>query len=46
MARNQADQNLMKDPCKVHMPFIVVNTDPQTRIFCEMKPDREKVRFV
>eukprot|EP00299_Pterocystis_sp_00344_P015818 c7911_g1_i1.p1 GENE.c7911_g1_i1~~c7911_g1_i1.p1 ORF type:complete len:400 (-),score=87.78 c7911_g1_i1:136-1335(-) len=45
MNRNQEDPNLMKNAYKVHMPFIVVNTDSQTKIFCEMKSDREKMFF-
>eukprot|EP00301_Raphidiophrys_heterophryoidea_P001727 c10822_g1_i2.p2 GENE.c10822_g1_i2~~c10822_g1_i2.p2 ORF type:complete len:192 (-),score=38.27 c10822_g1_i2:204-779(-) len=47
MHRNQNGEggSHMHTEYKVHMPFIVVNTDPKTKIYCEMRSDKEKIFF-
>ena len=43
--RNEHNDERQNNPCKVQMPFIVVNTDKATKIYCEMKADKEKIFF-
>eukprot|EP00300_Choanocystis_sp_HF-7_P029220 c35765_g1_i1.p1 GENE.c35765_g1_i1~~c35765_g1_i1.p1 ORF type:complete len:227 (+),score=47.33 c35765_g1_i1:168-848(+) len=45
MTRNGENSAYLGDQFKVHMPFILVNTENETQITCEMNPTKEQFYF-